>query len=103
MAIGTSIPELAASLVAIAKNEKGISVGNLIGSNIFNIAIALSAAGLINSAIVNETEFIRDVSVLLIVTIFFYMIIKSDKSLIKTLYSSILVITYFVYIFFIFG
>jgi len=39
VAIGTSVPELAASLVAIAKKEEGISVGNLIGSNIFNIGL----------------------------------------------------------------
>ena len=102
-ALGTSLPELATSIQSARKDRTDFIIGNIVGSNIFNIAIALSAAGLINSAIVNETEFIRDVSVLLIVTIFFYMIIKSDKSLIKTLYSSILVITYFVYIFFIFG
>ena len=102
-ALGTSLPELATSIQSARKDRTDFIIGNIVGSNIFNIAIALSAAGLINSAIVNETEFIRDVSVLLTVTIFFYMIIKSDKSLIKTLYSSILVITYFVYIFFIFG
>ena len=102
-ALGTSLPELATSIQSARKDRTDFIIGNIVGSNIFNIAIALSAAGLINSAIVNETEFIRDVSFLLTVTIFFYMIIKSDKSLIKTLYSSILVITYFVYIFFIFG
>lgn len=102
-ALGTSLPELATSIQSARKDRTDFIIGNIVGSNIFNIAVALSAAGLINSAIVNETEFIRDVSVLLTVTIFFYMIIKSDKSLIKTLYSSILVITYFVYIFFIFG
>ena len=102
-ALGTSLPELATSIQSARKDRTDFIIGNIVGSNIFNIAIALSAAGLINSAIVNETEFIRDISVLLTVTIFFYMIIKSDKSLIKTLYSSILVITYFVYIFFIFG
>ena len=102
-ALGTSLPELATSIQSARKDRTDFIIGNIVGSNIFNIAIALSAAGLINSAIVNETEFIRDVSVLLIVSIFFYLIIKSDKSLIKTLYSSILVITYLVYIFFIFG
>ena len=37
IAIGTSVPELAASVIAAAKKEKAISLGNLIGSNIFNI------------------------------------------------------------------
>ena len=102
-ALGTSLPELATSIESARKDRTDFIIGNIIGSNIFNIAIAASLAGLINSAIVNKTEFIRDISVLLIVSIFFYIIIKSDKTLIKTLYSSVLVITYFVYIFFIFG
>ncbi|GIR43044.1 MAG: sodium:calcium antiporter [Ectothiorhodospiraceae bacterium] len=102
-ALGTSLPELATSIESARKDRTDFIIGNIIGSNIFNIAIAASLAGLINSAIVNKTEFIRDISVLLIVSIFFYMIIKSDKTLIKTLYSSILVITYFVYIYFILG
>jgi len=102
-ALGTSLPELASSIQSARKDRTDFIIGNIIGSNIFNIAIAASAAGLINSAIVNKTEFIRDISVLLTVSIVFYMIVKSDKTLRKTLYSSILVITYFVYIFFIFG
>ena len=102
-ALGTSLPELTTSIESARKDRTDFIIGNIIGSNIFNIAIAASLAGLINSAFVNKTEFIRDISVLLIVSIFFYIIIKSDKTLIKTLYSSILVITYFVYIYFILG
>ena len=102
-ALGTSLPELAATIESARKNRTDFIIGNIVGSNIFNIAVAASVAGLINSAIINKTEFIRDISVLFIVSIFFYIIIKSDKTLIKTLYSSVLVITYFVYIFFIFG
>ncbi len=102
-ALGTSLPELAASIQSARKDRTDFIIGNIIGSNIFNIAIAASLAGLINSAIVNITEFVRDISVLFIMSIFFYIIIKSDKTIIKTLYSGVLVITYFVYIFFIFG
>ena len=47
VAIGTSVPELAASLVAIAKKEEGISVGNLIGSNMFNILAVLGITSII--------------------------------------------------------
>ena len=100
--MGTSLPELTASIQSARKDRTDFIIGNIVGSNIFNIAIAASLAGLINSAIINKTEFIRDISVLLTISIFFYMIIKSDKTIIKTLYSSILVITYFVYVFFIF-
>ncbi|MUP44248.1 calcium/sodium antiporter [Gramella sp. BOM4] len=47
IAIGTSVPELAASLIAAIKKEKAISLGNLIGSNIFNIASVLGLTALI--------------------------------------------------------
>ena len=102
-ALGTSLPELAASIQSARKDRTDFIIGNIVGSNIFNIAIAASIAGLINSATINKIEFIRDISFLFTISIFFYLIIKSDKTIIKTLYSSVLVITYFVYIFFIFG
>ena len=102
-ALGTSLPELAASIQSARRDRTDFIIGNIVGSNIFNIAIAASMAGLINSATINKIEFIRDISFLLTISIFFYLIIKSDKTIIKTLYSSVLVITYFVYIFFIFG
>ena len=47
VSIGTSIPELAASVIAIVKKEKGISLGNLIGSNIFNILAVLGITAMI--------------------------------------------------------
>lgn len=47
IAIGTSVPELAASVIAALKKEKAISLGNLIGSNIFNIASVLGITALI--------------------------------------------------------
>ena len=81
-ALGTSLPELATSIQSARKDRADFIIGNIIGSNIFNIAIAASLAGLINSAFVNITEFIRDIVLLLIVSIFFFIIIKSDKTLI---------------------
>lgn len=47
IAIGTSVPELAASLIAAIKKEKAISLGNLIGSNIFNIGSVLGITALV--------------------------------------------------------
>lgn len=47
IAIGTSIPELAASVIAAAKQEKALSLGNLIGSNIFNIGSVLGLTAII--------------------------------------------------------
>lgn len=58
IAIGTSVPELAASVIAALKGEKAISLGNLIGSNIFNIGSVLGLTAIITpikvSQVVNE-------------------------------------------------
>ena len=47
VSVGTSIPELAASVIAVLKKEKAISIGNLIGSNIFNILAVLGITALV--------------------------------------------------------
>ncbi len=47
VSVGTSIPELAASVIAIFKKEKAISLGNLIGSNIFNLLAVLGISSII--------------------------------------------------------
>jgi cation:H+ antiporter len=56
IAIGTSVPELAASLIAAIKKEKAISLGNLIGSNIFNIASVLGLTAIIKPIVVQSSE-----------------------------------------------
>lgn len=56
IAVGTSIPELAASVIAALKHEKALSLGNLIGSNIFNIASVLGITALIQPIAVNSVE-----------------------------------------------
>ena len=54
ISIGTSVPELAASIMAIIKKEKAISLGNLIGSNIFNILAVLGITSMITPIIVQD-------------------------------------------------
>ena len=62
IAIGTSVPELAASVIAAAKQEKSISLGNLIGSNIFNIGSVLGLTSMIKTIEVTEPEILtRDI------------------------------------------
>jgi cation:H+ antiporter len=61
VAIGTSIPELAASLIAIIKKEKGLSIGNIIGSNIFNIGSVLGITALIKPIQVASEILSRDI------------------------------------------
>lgn len=54
VSIGTSIPELAASIIAVLKKEKAISLGNLIGSNVFNILAVLGATSMITPVAVKD-------------------------------------------------
>lgn len=56
VAVGTSVPELAASVIAALKQEKAISLGNLIGSNTFNIASVLGITSLIQPISVTDTR-----------------------------------------------
>ena len=62
IAIGTSVPELAASVIAAAKKEKAISLGNLIGSNIFNIGSVLGLTSLVKPIPITEPQILtRDI------------------------------------------
>ena len=56
IAIGTSLPELAASVIAALKNQKALSLGGLIGSNIFNIASVLGITAIIQPIVINSQE-----------------------------------------------
>jgi len=60
IAIGTSVPELAASVIAALKKEKAISLGNLIGSNIFNIASVLGITAMIQPIAVKSQEILTN-------------------------------------------
>lgn len=62
IAFGTSVPELAASVIAAAKKEKAISLGNLIGSNIFNIGSVLGLTSIITPIPVDDPSILsRDI------------------------------------------
>ena len=60
VSIGTSIPELAASIIAVIKKEKAISLGNLIGSNIFNIMSVLGITAIVSPITVKDQGFIAN-------------------------------------------
>jgi cation:H+ antiporter len=62
IAVGTSIPELAASVIAVLRKEKAISLGNLIGSNIFNIGSVLGMTAMVKPIVVDDPEILsRDI------------------------------------------
>ncbi len=60
IAIGTSVPELAASVIAALKQEKALSLGNLIGSNIFNIASVLGITAMIQPIYIQSDEILTN-------------------------------------------
>lgn len=65
VAVGTSLPELAASVASIAKREPDIAIGNVIGSNMFNLLPVLGVAGLIAPVSLDAGFLYRDFPVML--------------------------------------
>jgi cation:H+ antiporter len=69
IAIGTSLPELAASIAGVLKGEDDLALGNIIGSNIFNILAVLAMPGLISPGAVDVSAATRDIYVMLGLTL----------------------------------
>lgn len=72
VAIGTSLPELAACISSALKNEHDIAVGNILGSNIFNLLAVLAMPGLIHPTQVETLLLTRDFSFMIGLTIVLY-------------------------------
>lgn len=79
VAMGTSLPELVTSVVAALKGENEIALGNVIGSNIFNILLIVGTSSLI-SPINVESGLISDFSFLIGVTVLLYALVFFNKS-----------------------
>lgn len=69
VAIGTSLPELATTLAAARKKEFDLAVGNIIGSNIFNLLAVVSLAGLIRPSHFDRVVLTRDFPVMFALTV----------------------------------
>lgn len=82
VACGTSLPELVTSIVAARKNELDMAIGNVVGSNIFNILLILGVAAAI-SPIVVITENLIDIVVLIAFSLLVYVLCGKDKDLSK--------------------
>ncbi|MDT8310537.1 MAG: calcium/sodium antiporter [Methylophaga sp.] len=73
VAIGTSLPELASSLMAIKKGEHDMAIGNVIGSNMFNTLTVVGIAGLISPIPVDPEVLQRDIAVMAGLTIVLFI------------------------------
>jgi cation:H+ antiporter len=65
IAIGTSLPELAASITAVKKNEADIAIGNVIGSNMFNMLAVIGIPGMIHATDFDRLVLVRDFPVMI--------------------------------------
>ena len=79
VAIGTSLPELVTSIVAVAKKETDIAVGNIIGSNIFNILLIAGAASLFHPLAFNLHTNLIDALVAFGASVLLYVFALFDK------------------------
>ena len=98
VAFGTSVPELTTSLVAVYKKEQGLAVGNIIGSNIFNI---LLVAGISSIASPIKIDFIfikQHLYLMIFITIFFILSVYLFKK-INRIISFIFICTYFLFLY----
>ena len=101
VAIGTSVPELAASLVAIAKKEEGISVGNLIGSNIYNIGSVLGITAMIKEIPIAEEIIQRDILWMLIFALIVIVLAIIPRKNYLTSFKGLIMFSMYLYFIFI--
>ncbi|MEG2985438.1 MAG: calcium/sodium antiporter [Peptostreptococcaceae bacterium] len=95
VAIGTSLPEFVTSVVAASKGESDIAIGNVIGSNIFNILFILGVSALISPMPVDPSLFL-DIVIMIFVTIIAYVFALRKKDINKS-EGIILIIAYVTY------
>ena len=101
VAIGTSLPELVTSIVASKKGENDMALGNVIGSNIFNLLLVLGIAGTVSPIHLPNMESVIDCIILLIVSILVFFIIKKT-SIVGKKTGALMVLIYIVYTIYIF-
>ena len=80
IAIGTSLPELAATISAIVKNKNDMVIGNVIGSNVMNIALVVPIIGMFSDVTFESNILFRDFLILSITSILFILITATYSS-----------------------
>lgn len=78
IAIGTSLPELAASIVSVTRGQTEICVGNVIGSNIFNTLFILGGVGVVNEFTFDAGLLNIQMIILMLLTVVLFPILRSD-------------------------
>ena len=96
VAVGTSLPELVTSIVAARKGESDIAIGNVVGSNVFNILFVLAASAVISPMNINA-QCLFDLLVLMAVTVIAYIFCATKKS-VNRIEGIVLVLVYAAYL-----
>ncbi len=78
VALGTSLPELVTSVVAALRGKADIAVGNIIGSNVFNILFVIGTSALI-TPVVYGAEFLADSIVCVLITVLLFLLVVNKK------------------------
>lgn len=81
--LGTSLPELATAIAAIKNKASALAIGNLIGSNIFDVLFALGLGAAISGFTVHRSLLTFDIPILFLVSLFVVFLLKSNKTLDK--------------------
>jgi cation:H+ antiporter len=74
VALGTSLPELAAIIASAAKNEHDLAIGNIVGSNIFNLLGVIGISGVINDYDFSRRFLMIDYLYMVILTVFLFIV-----------------------------
>ncbi len=72
VALGTSLPELAAAIASVKKNDPDLAIGNIIGSNLFNSLSVIGIPATITSFSISNLAVTRDLPVVIAITLLFY-------------------------------
>lgn len=99
VAIGTSLPELAASIASALKKEHDLAIGNVVGSNIWNLLAVLSAPGLLAPGIVSMEVIQRDMLVMLALTLALFIMGRGSQGhgVINRVEGSLLLVSFIAY------
>lgn len=95
VAVGTSLPELVTSIVASKKGENGLALGNVVGSNIFNLLFILGISSAITPIAVDSVA-IFNIVLLLIMTVVMYILCVCTKKL-GRISGAVMVLSYVAY------
>ncbi len=104
VAFGTSVPELAASIIAALKKQKDLSIGNLIGSNIFNVLAVLGITSMVKPiAVLDESLITNDIWWMLGISVLLYpLMFLFKKDHFGRVEGLVLLMVYTIYILFLF-